>query len=302
METICSVTPVVDSFLLYIEKQKGYSGHTVESYRLDLAQFVDFCVTTLGDRSFGEIMTKNILRAFIYSFREHGFKPRSIARKVATLKSFSKYCIKNRILSQNPTASLASPKLDKPLPSFLTQIQAETMLDAPASGEDRLKKRAIVELFYGTGMRLSELHALNVNTIDRKNGIVRVLGKGKKERIVPVTAQAIEAIDRYIASRSPATGSGEPLFVNKKGQRISARQIQRYVTQELAGVSNQKKKSPHVLRHTFATHLLDKGADIRAVKDLLGHSSLATTQVYTHVSKEHLRKIYAQAHPRSGSK
>ncbi len=293
------ITEIIDPFLDYLLKQRGYSKHTVSAYRRDLAQFLDYVKSEIGSTMVKKVMTKSVLRMFIYSFREHGFKSRTIARKVATLKSFSRYCVTQEIVSVNPAKMLSTPKLDKPLPTFLTRQQASMM---PAVNPDdiyALRNRAIVELLYGTGMRLAELYALNVGTIDRKNRLVRVMGKGRKERVVPVTPDAIELIDRYVAHRKVATGHNDPLFVNKKGGRLSRRQIERLVSNELAAVSQQKKKSPHVLRHSFATHLLDAGADIRAVKDLLGHSSLSTTQVYTHVSKEHLKKVYKQAHPRA---
>lgn len=293
------ITEIIDPFLDYLLKQRGYSKHTVAAYRGDLAQFLDYVKTEIGSTAVKKVMTKSVLRLFIYSFREHGFKSRTIARKVATLKSFSRYCVRHKIVTVNPAKMLSTPKLDKPLPTFLTRKQAEMLPAINPDDVNALRNRAIVELLYGTGMRLAELHALNVGTIDRKNRLVRVMGKGRKERVVPVTPDAIELIDRYVARRAVATGYNDPLFVNKKGGRLSRRQIERLVSSELATVSRQKKRSPHVLRHSFATHLLDAGADIRAVKDLLGHSSLSTTQVYTHVSKEHLKKVYKQAHPRA---
>lgn len=297
-----SLTAVIKNFLEYLLKQRGYSANTVDAYRRDLNQFIDFAKEETGKLDIAEIMTKNILRVFIYSFREHGFKPRTIARKVATLKSFSRYCVRKKIISVNPAKMLSSPKLDKPLPTFLTQKQADMMNEPSKSDVQSIRNRAIVELFYGTGMRLAELHSLNTGTIDRKNRLVRVIGKGRKERVVPVTPDAVNLIDQYLTMRGHGTGSEIPLFATKKGARLSRRQIERVVTTELAAVSQQKKKSPHVLRHSFATHLLDGGADIRAVKELLGHSSLSATQVYSHVSKEHLLKVYKQAHPRAGTK
>lgn len=297
-----SLSGVAQNFLEYLEKQRGYSQHTIDAYKRDLSQFTAYVEKEIGKTSVNEVLTKPVFRAFIYSFSERGVRPRTIARKVATLKSISRYCVKNSIIPFNPAKTLSTPKLDKPLPSFLTQKQAEMMIMPAPSDEISLRNRAIVELFYGTGMRLAELHVLNVDTIDRKNGLVRVLGKGRKERIVPVTPDAIQLIEKYLTVRSMAKAHDDPLFVNKKGQRLSRRQIERVVTTELAAVSQQKKKSPHVLRHSFATHMLDGGADIRAVKELLGHSSLSTTQVYTHVSKEHLHKVYKQAHPRAGEK
>lgn len=297
-----SVISIINDFLEYLLKQRGYSAHTVDAYNRDLNQFIDYTKEEIGKSDITDIMDKNIFRAFIYSFREYGFKPRTVARKVATLKSFSRYCVRKKIISRNPAKMLSTPKLDKPLPSFLTQKQTDMMGSISKSDLLAIRNRAIIELFYGTGMRLAELHALDAGTIDRKNRLVRVIGKGRKERVVPLTPDAITFVDRYLSIRGAGMVATDPLFVTRKGERLSRRQIERIVTQELATVSEQKKKSPHVLRHSFATHMLDNGADIRAVKELLGHSSLSTTQVYTHVSKEHLLKVYKQAHPRAGDK
>jgi tyrosine recombinase XerC len=294
-----SIEQIIKDFLDYLLKQRGYSANTVDAYRRDLAQYCEYANDTVGTNDARELLTKGVLRTFIYSFREHGFKSRTIARKVATLKSLAKYCVKNKIIAINPAKTLSTPKLDKPLPTFLTQRQTGAMVPEDRTDIAAVRNRAIVELFYGTGMRLAELHALNADTIDRKNRLVRVLGKGRKERVVPVTPIAIELIERYLGMRKDTRGAGSPLFTGKDGKRLSRRQIERVVGSELAAVSQAKKKSPHVLRHSFATHLLDAGADIRAVKELLGHASLSTTQVYTHVSKEHLMKVYAQAHPRA---
>ncbi|MBD3343695.1 MAG: tyrosine recombinase [Chitinivibrionales bacterium] len=290
----------IKRFLSYIEKEKGFSENTVTAYRRDLIQFSAFVEKEFEGESLSRVMTRNVLRTFTYALSRDGLRSRTLARKIATLKSFSKYCAKQGILSANGAKTISSPRLDKPLPSFLTEKQAAT-LDSSVAGGDNLRNRAIVEVFYGSGIRLSELYALNVGTVDFRNAIMRVIGKGKKERIVPLTSIAIDLIRTYIKKTRSGAALDEPLFVNKRGDRLSKRQVQRVVEKELAAVSQLKKKSPHVLRHTFATHLLDRGADIRAVKELLGHSSLATTQIYTHVSKEHLQKVYKQAHPRSGS-
>jgi integrase/recombinase XerC len=294
----------IQSFLDYLLKEKGYSEHTVEAYRRDMEQFSAFVSQNYNDVPFDDVMKKGVMRSFTFSLGELALKPRSVARKIATLKSFSKFCMKRKSIGVNPAKLLATPKLDKPLPAFLTEKQAQGLErdHEPGPGQnpaDVLRNRAIVELLYGSGMRLSELYLCDVGTIDYKRASVRVLGKGRKERVVPVTDQAVDAIKKYLDVRKSSNEPDAPLFANDKGGRLSRRQIERVVCGELSRVSQQKKRSPHVLRHSFATHLLDHGADIRAVKELLGHASLSTTQIYTHMSKEHLLKVYRQAHPRA---
>lgn len=289
----------VNRFLDCVAKEKSYSAHTTEAYRCDLRQLAQHArETEIGD-DLESIANKAVLRAFLYHLSEKGFKPRSLARKVATLKSFGKYCVRQGLLRVNSAATLATPRLDKSLPVFLTSRQAAGLVQGDVRELDKLRDRAIVEVFYGSGIRLAELHGLDKDTIDRRHLTVRVTGKGRKERIVPLTRTAVDAVQRYLDSRQGTPAAGTPLFTNGKGGRLSRRQIQRIVGRELGGVSRQKKRSPHVLRHSFATHLMDRGADIRAVKEMLGHASLATTQIYTHVSKEHLLSVYKQAHPRS---
>jgi len=246
-------------------------------------------------------LEKKTLRAFAFSLSNKELKPRSIARKIAALKSFSRFCARRELLPTNPAKLLSGPKLDKRLPVFLTRGQAEMLIPVSDKSDTAaiLRNRAIIELFYGSGIRLSELQALTIGAIDVRGSTVRVLGKGRKERIVPLTRDAIESMDRYLAVRTSPKGFDAPVFAGGQGRRLSARQIERIVAHELSFVSQQKKRSPHVLRHSFATHLMDAGADMRAVKELLGHASLATTQIYTHVSREHLLKAYRQAHPRA---
>ncbi|MFP4418176.1 MAG: tyrosine recombinase XerC [Fibrobacterota bacterium] len=297
---------VVNDFIQYITKQQRYSSHTIDGYRRDLTQLKLFVTQHFSGLPFDRIMKKGVLRSFIFSLSEQDIKARTLARKVAAIKSFCKFCVRFDYLSANPAKTLSAPKLDKPLPSFLTLNQTEALAETDIEsvqkcGWTALRDKAIVELFYGTGLRLSELHGLDTGVIDKKRALIRVVGKGKKERIVPVTPDAIQATELYVRARPHGPGKNLPLFINNKGERLSRRTIQRVVEKQLAAVSRQKKKSPHVLRHSFATHLMDAGADIRAVKELLGHASLGTTQVYTHVSKEQLLKTYRQAHPRSGN-
>lgn len=293
------IDSVITKFLEYLEKEKNFSGHTIAAYGRDLQQFSDFLKDKRISLVLSECFKKSNLRAFTFKLSNEGQKPRSVARKIAAFKSFSKFCLKKGFLSSNPAKVISSPKLDKPLPVFLTKKQA-AQLDPPTdTKEESYRNHTILEFFYGSGIRLSELYSLNINSVNIRQETIHVLGKGRKERIVPLTAVAIDWMKRYLQMRQTTDAPDEPLFVNNKGMRLSRRQIERIVQRRLSEVSTQKKRSPHVLRHSFATHLLDEGADIRAVKELLGHSSLSTTQVYTHISKEHLLKIYKQAHPRA---
>ena len=295
-----SLPAAVQEFLAYLEKEKQFSINTLTAYRFDLEEFIRFLTGRNAPLSLEESFAKTELRAFAFSLSSKKMRPRSIARKIAALKSFSRFCVRRHLLANNPAKFLTTPKLDRQLPVFLTRKQAEQLTaPPPGAAEKALRNHAIVEFFYGSGIRLSELQALKINSVDIKNSTVRVMGKGRKERVVPLTATAVEAMERCLSVRTSAKDHDSPLFATAGGCVLSPRQIQRIVAGELSLVSQQKKRSPHVLRHSFATHLMDAGADIRAVKELLGHSSLATTQIYTHVSREHLLKAYKQAHPRA---
>ncbi len=289
----------IESFMVYLQKERGYSENTGAAYKRDLLQLKTWVDEIYQDKDFMEIMTKPVLKMYTYFLAESEQSKRSIARKIASIKSFSGFLRKKGIIENNPAVSLVTPRLDKPLPAFLTANQTGRMELSEEGDEIQLRNRAVAELFYGTGIRLSELYSLSVGDVDWRNSMIRVVGKGNKERDVPVTPDALRLMKRYISIRKGIAGFDQPLFKGRKGSRLSKRQIQRITTSELSRVTDIKKKSPHVLRHTFATHLLDQGADIRAVKELLGHSSLSTTQVYTHISKEHLKKSYKQAHPRA---
>lgn len=290
---------IIIQFLEYLSKERNYSENTVAAYKRDLQQFTEFMKDKKIPLELTDTLKKSNLRAFTFKLSNDGQKPRSVARKIAALKSFSKFCLKKKLLTINPAKVIASPKLDKPLPVFLTKKQASQLKSPKVENEEEYRNYAILEFFYGSGIRLSELYALNISSVNKKQEMIRVLGKGRKERIVPLTSVSIEAMNRYLQTRKSDCSTDAPLFTNKEGKRLSKRQLERIVQRKLSEVSNQKKRSPHVLRHSFATHLMDEGADIRAVKELLGHASLTTTQVYTHISKEHLIKVYKQAHPRA---
>jgi tyrosine recombinase XerC len=289
----------IERFLEYLKKEKNFSDHSIKAYTIDLQQLTDYCIEKKIGTDVVSVMKKPVLRGFIMSLSADHKKPRSIARKIACLKSFAKYSVKQKILTVNTAKVIASPKLDKPLPVFLTKNQAEHLQPKVENTLESTRNDAIIEFFYGCGIRLSELQGLNLNDVNTRNLTIRVFGKGRKERIVPITKVAITAMERYRSHCRNIDITNPPLFINTEGGRLSGRQISRVVSKRLSEVSQQKKRSPHVLRHSFATHLLDEGADIRAVKELLGHSSLSTTQIYTHISKEHLTKVYKQAHPRA---
>ncbi|MBD3244235.1 MAG: tyrosine-type recombinase/integrase [Chitinivibrionales bacterium] len=300
MSSAVPLSQAVVEFLEHLTKQRAYSPHTVAAYRRDLEQLADYAAQTLTTNELRTVVGKASLRTYLYTLGKSGLKPRTLARKIATFKSFCKYCVRRGLLATNPARLLVTPRLDKPLPVFLTEDQTSALAETPPADEATdLRNRAIIELLYGTGIRLAELHALDAHCIDSKHLTIRVVGKGRKERVVPLTRDAVEAVRAYHAARRGTPSDGPALLTSDKGKRLSMRQIQRIVTRMLGQVSRQKKRSPHVLRHTFATHMLDGGADVRAIKELLGHASLNTTQVYTHVSKEHLLAAYRQAHPRA---
>jgi tyrosine recombinase XerC len=273
------------------------------AYQRDIEQFTGFLDQT-HQNPIPEKISKEEVRSFLSDLIRHGMSKRSVARKLASLRTFFGYLARTGRIRSNPTVTLVSPKTDKVLPHFLREEEVlnsiERVDQRSAAG---VRDRAILELFYGTGMRLSELVRLNLEDIDLIAGTVRVFGKGSKERILPVGRTAGHAIQRYIQRRNELQpkGGDRAIFLNNRGGRISARGVQYIVYHWLSSVSEQEKLSPHLLRHTFATHLLDHGADLEAVKELLGHTSLSTTQIYTHLTMERLRKVYKQAHPRAES-
>ena len=296
----------VESFVAYLTSEKRYSPHTVQAYKTDLLQFIDFLVNILEkpDPPSLESTTREDIRLFLGGLIRHGMSKRSVARKLASLRAFFGYLMRTEQISTDPTLTLASPKFEKYLPEFLREEEMSNALDAIVRDSPTgIRDRAILELFYGTGMRLSELVKLNIEDVDLHGGAVLVHGKGKKERVLPVGKNVSKSIRRYLSRRNefkPKVGE-QALFLNRSGKRIIPRSVQLLVHKWLRQVSEKKKLSPHVLRHTFATHLLDRGADLNAVKELLGHESLSTTQLYTHLSLEHLKKVYRQAHPRAES-
>ncbi|HLF18098.1 MAG TPA: tyrosine recombinase XerC [Candidatus Omnitrophota bacterium] len=282
----------LDKFISYLEIERNYSPHTVLNYKLDLTEFFTF----LGPLALEKVEYLH-LRRFLGSLRERNLKPRSMARKLSSMRSFFRFLNKEGYLKDNPAVLLMSPKLDKTLPKFLTEGEMTALIEAPKTDTDFGRRdRAILETLYSTGIRVSELVGLDVDDVDLIGQIAKVRGKGKKERLVPMGGKAADAIRSYLDKRK---GSARAVFLNKNGTRLTSRGVFNITDKYIKQVSATKNISPHVLRHSFATHMLDRGADLRSVQELLGHVSLSTTQIYTHVSTERLRKVYDAAHPRA---
>jgi integrase/recombinase XerC len=295
----------VKGFIQHIQTERNFSKNTVTSYAKDLSDFGDFLKERKLQHNPLRQIDRSILRDFLVFLKRRRLKETSIAHKVFVLRSFYRYLLRKGKISSDLASFLSSPRRKKSLPTFLTISQMEGLLRLPPKESIwGLRDLAILELFYSTGMRLSELADLDLSSIDFKGEVVRVLGKGRKERVIPVGREALEVLKNYLNFRRSALKgkldtNGEAIFFNRSGRRLSARTIGRIVKKYATKISEDQKTSPHTLRHTFATHLLDQGADLLAVKDLLGHESLSTTQIYTHVTTERLKKIYRKAHPRA---
>ncbi len=299
--TTRTLDALIDDFLEELEA-RNLSHHTVRAYARDLDQFRAFLVETAHTKEpQASDVTPRAVRLFVGWLVSARFARRSIQRKLAALRAFARHLVVSGLVQADPTAGLSAPRPEKRLPSFLRLKEVELLFrDPPEPTPAGLRDRAILELLYSTGIRLSELVGLTTDSIDLRGGVVRVRGKGNKERIVPVGRAATAAIRDYLKRRSDGrTGRGRPLFLNARGGRLSARSVQRIVARRLAQVSEARHLSPHVLRHTFATHLLNAGADLRAVQELLGHASLSSTQIYTHVTTDRLKEVYRKAHPRA---
>ena len=281
-----------DDFLVFLEVEKGYSDKTIREYSYDLKMFKKFSKEPLE-----KCTTSDLRRFFLYLKRDKSYAPRSLHRKICSLKSFYKFLKKEAFISINPAENIESPKIPRSLPKTISIDEALTLLNAPTN----LRDRAVLYLLYGTGMRVSELSDLNIENLDLKNRLIRIIeGKGNKDRLIPLPDLIIPIIEEYLNARRDDIDSSA-LILNRSGQRLTSRSIQRLVKKYKEQVNLQEKKvTPHTLRHAFATHLLANSVDIRVIQELLGHASLSTTQLYTHVSLEHLRKSYDLGHPLSG--
>lgn len=289
-------------FLRHLKLERNASELTIKSYGEDFASFNDYLEDRIGGIEEPQQVTIPILRGYISYLHECQYARTTIARRLASLRSFFRYTTRERITSSNPAQALRTPRIGRKLPHFLTTEQVALLLEAPPANEPAgLRDRAILETLYSSGLRVAELVGLNIDDWDRGANILRVFGKGKKERIAPVGAYAARALDRWLAVRSvdPQAPANEfdAMFLNRFGRRLTTRSIGRLLEKHIQDTGLDQLTSPHTLRHSFATHLLDGGADLRSVQELLGHKSLTTTQIYTHVSTHRMRETYEHSHP-----
>ena len=297
-----NVAQHIQQFLDYLSFQKRYSPHTIISYQNDLTAFFDFLLTRFSETQITNVKS-TFVRSWLAELKERGMESKSINRKISTLKSFFKYQLRQQTITVSPMTAIISPKVNKRLPQFVDKKDVTTLLthvefpDTWAGKTDQL----ILHLFYNTGMRQAELTGLKETDISKSNGTIKVLGKGNKERIIPVSNQLILKMQDYMEDKRTALEAFDKsiLLVTASGKKLYPRYVYSTVNKYLAMVTTIDKKSPHVLRHSFATHLMNNGADLNAVKELLGHSSLAATQIYTHNTIEKLKDIHKQAHPKA---
>ena len=288
-----------NKYVNYLEAERNASPYTVRNYTTDLLDFFHF-LRAKEINSLKEV-DKHVLRDYLSHLMEQGFVKASIARKLSAIRSFYRYLLREEIISTNPVATTSSPKLDRRLPSFLTIEEMGRLLKAPdLSTPLGQRDLALMELLYASGLRISELANLNVEQVNLDSGEIRIWGKGSKERVVLIGKPAANALNAYLNEGRPkllGKRKTNALFVNRYGQRLTERRVQRILGKYASIAGIDKRVHPHMLRHTFATHLLDGGADLRVVQELLGHASLSSTQIYTHVTKAQARKVYLSAHP-----
>jgi len=295
-----TISPEIAEFVEFLAKERNDSPHTVKAYERDVRAFAAFCQDYYGGPWTWPGVDRLAIRGFLAAEQRRGVGKRSVARALSALRTFYRFLNATRGIEVNPARAARTPKIDRRLPAYLDRQETDTLFKnaeerARAGGFTEARDLAMLEMFYSTGMRLSELAGLNDADVDLVSDQVKLRGKGKKERIVPVGSRATGALRRYLATR----GEGRALFVSRRGKRLSPRGIQLAMKRLFKTLESGTNLHVHALRHSFATHLLDAGADLRSVQELLGHASLGTTQVYTHTSVERLKKVYHQAHPRA---
>lgn len=292
----------LQQFTDYLKFQKRYSQHTIISYENDLGAFFNFLTVTFGETPLAEIKA-SMIRSWLAGLKEQGMESKSINRKISSLKSFFKYQLRQELITVSPMTTIISPKVNKRLPQFVEKADVDTLfnyVEFPDTWQGRTD-RIILQLFYNTGIRQAELVNLKENQVDTSKKVIKVLGKGNKERIIPVSPALLQQVTAYLNDKRKLleTFDAVYLLVNAKGVKLYPKYVYNTVKSYLTKITTISKKSPHVLRHTFATHLMNNGADLNAVKELLGHSSLAATQIYTHNTIEKLKDIHKKAHPKA---
>jgi integrase/recombinase XerC len=294
----------IAQFLQYLRVERGASEHTIKGYREDLEALVEYLSDEDGRAPAPESLTTVELRGFLSALHEAGYAKASISRRLASVRSFFRFGQRDGWADSNPATALRNPRKSHKLPHFLSTDEIGKLLAAPPAGDVQgLRDRAILETLYSAGLRVSELVGMNDGDLDLQSGIARIRGKGRKERLAPIGSHADRALRTWLGKRTLSTktpkGREAPVFVNKFGNRLTTRSVGRLLEKYIREVGLDQRTTPHTLRHSFATHLLDRGADIRSVQELLGHKSLVTTQIYTHVSAANLRAAYEKAHPRA---
>ncbi len=286
-----------NKFITYLSSEKRFSEYTIKSYTTDLKQFISFLSSEFQIIDEINEISFQIIRTWIASLLEKGLSPRSVNRKISTLKTYFKFLIREGELVENPMMKVVAPKSKKRLPVFIEEDQIASLLNEVQFEEGFVgqRNRLIIELFYVTGIRLSELINIKISDVDFNNQSIKVLGKRNKERIIPLSSTTINSLNNFIENNQ----KNDFLFTNLDGMKLYTKLVYRLVNKYIAKISSVNKKSPHILRHTFATHMLNNGADINAIKELLGHANLSATQVYTHNTIEKLKTVYKQAHPRA---
>ena len=294
----------IGQFLRYLSVERNASELTVKSYREDLFDLAEYLIGELGADIRPDGVSSRDLRGYAAALHEAGYARTSISRKLASLRSFYRFAQQRQLASSNPAKPLRNPRGQRKLPHFLTNDEVGKLLEAPPTLTVMgLRDHAILETMYSAGLRVSEVVGLNDGDLEFEEGIARIRGKGRKERLSPIGSYAIDALHEYhkvrVLSSKEASGREAPVFVNRFGKRLTTRSVGRMLEKYIAEQGLDNRTTPHTLRHSFATHLLDRGADIRSVQELLGHKSLVTTQIYTHLSTANLREVYLRAHPRA---
>jgi integrase/recombinase XerC len=297
----------IPRFLRFLKVERNCSDLTIKSYREDLDLLCQYLTDSMGQPPHPSAITPLDLRTYVSALHEAGYAKSSVARRLASLRSYFRFAQREGLCDSNPAKPLRNPRRERKLPHFLSSREIGKLLSAPPRSDPMgLRDRAILETLYSAGLRVSELVGINLDDLDLVDGLVRVRGKGKRERLAPLGSYAVKAIHAWLKQRSPANGQtkkeASAVFLNKFGKRLTTRSVARMLEKYLKITGLDLRTSPHTLRHSFATHLLDGGADIRSVQELLGHKSLVTTQIYTHVSTAGLRQAYEKAHPRARKK